>query len=350
MRNNGYRDQPTKNAVFAEIQPVTAAEDFEAVELLHATCNAAGWSIEYRQLERGRLHARTLTRETGNLVMLRESADLRLEVTGEPPNGTVFVMLPLGTGVLHANGNRLRRGDLMVFMPGTELYTTTLGDADVVSLHVSPALLTATAGQIAPGWSGIEGSQCFNRDRSRRAGNDSLGALTTAVLDGLEGRSGGAQIEEDIVTTLTRVLTDSCDSAQGLLSRTRINQLQALRSAREYIEAHLNTTIRMTDVCAYAKVSLRTLERLFCRELQVLPSGYILNRRLENVRWMLSSGKWIDKTVTEIATDQGFNHLGRFSAAYRNQFGVYPSHVRRKLFVCCKLLMDMQQGELTKSG
>ncbi|MDH5426687.1 MAG: helix-turn-helix domain-containing protein [Nitrospirota bacterium] len=90
----------------------------------------------------------------------------------------------------------------------------------------------------------------------------------------------------------------------------------------------------MADVCAYASVSLRTLERLFCHELQVLPSGYILARRLENVRRALSSGKWVERTVTDIAMDHGFNHLGRFSAEYHRQFGVYPSHVRKKVFVC----------------
>jgi len=334
MMSIGRLDQPTKNGVLAEIQPVAAAEDFEAVELLQATSKSIGWSIEYRQLERGRLHARALTREDGNLVMIRESADVHLEVVGEPPNGSVFVLVPLGRGVLRANGQRLSGGDLMVFMPGTELYTTVQGDANVVSLYFSPALLNATAREIAPDWCGIETLHCFNTETSRGAHIDLLGALTTAALDGLEGRSGGMQLEEDIVTTLARMLTDSCDTAQGRLPRTRVGQLQALKRAREYLEAHLNETIRMADVCAYASVSLRTLERLFCHELQVLPSGYILARRLENVRRALSSGKWVERTVTDIAMDHGFNHLGRFSAEYHRQFGVYPSHVRKKVFVC----------------
>ena len=225
---------------------------------------------------------------------------------------------------MRANGVTLSPGDLMVYMPGTEMEVTTLGHADVICLHLAPYLLEQDVRRAAPDWWCAERTFCL---RSRAPGARSLLALASALLSTSGAQHSPEQCAGMVAELLARALTESHDPILRL-PRRRIIQLQALDRARAFIDGHLGETIRMTDLCHHAGVSLKTLERLFRRELQASPSEYVERSRLDRVRRILAGGADSGRTVTEIATEHGFRHLGRFAAAYRRQFGEYPSQVR----------------------
>ena len=68
---------------------------------------------------------------------------------------------------------------------------------------------------------------------------------------------------------------------------------------------------------------------LICQEaVGVLPRDYVRQRRLERVHELLQSPAV--RSVTEVALDHGFLHLGRFSEAYRKRFGELPSQTSRR--------------------
>ena len=54
---------------------------------------------------------------------------------------------------------------------------------------------------------------------------------------------------------------------------------RALRRAREYIDAHLGEPMRVDAICRHAGTTLRSLERVFARELGVSPQKYVKLRR-----------------------------------------------------------------------
>ena len=72
-----------------------------------------------------------------------------------------------------------------------------------------------------------------------------------------------------------------------------------------------------------------TLERAFRREFGMSPTEYIRVRRLAAANRRLKRAEGADKQIARLAMDVGFNHLGRFSAAYRRQFGELPSDTLR---------------------
>ena len=308
--------------------PAAAADDFDAVELLHDTCKAAGWSIEYRQLESGPLQARAQSAVHGDLVLLRETANRRLEVSGEPPNDSIFVLLQTGTGTIRANGQSLVEGDLMMFMPGTELRATTHGPADAISLHLAPDLLLPMLRKIAAREC-LLGHRPTSKHSAGKVAIDALVALAVKGFEAVETPAQSDRIEQDILLTIAKAVCESSGQYAARLPRSRVEQLRAIDRARDYIDSHLGEPIRMADVCAYAKTSLSTLERLFRQELQLLPTAYIQALRVERPRRTLSNGGSGGVTVAQVATAHGFNHLGRFSAAYRRQFGAYPSEILR---------------------
>ncbi len=104
---------------------------------------------------------------------------------------------------------------------------------------------------------------------------------------------------------------------------------RTMKYAREFIEAHYSGPIRVSKICAHSAASLSKLERTFRRELNMSPTEYILARRLVAVNRELKRASSSGKRIAQIALDCGFNHLGRFSGAYRKHFGELPSATLR---------------------
>ena len=96
------------------------------------------------------------------------------------------------------------------------------------------------------------------------------------------------------------------------------------RRARDYVEDHFREAIRLEDLCRHTGVSLRALQRSFAEYFQVCPLDFIRARRLNAARLALVAGASSRDSVTDIALDNGFTHLGRFSVEYREHFGEMP--------------------------
>jgi len=133
---------------------------------------------------------------------------------------------------------------------------------------------------------------------------------------------------------------------QGLYERIVANKLLALlgsnvrrvvaqpaqgggfEAVREFVEQHLTDDISLEQLMAVAKVSERSLYSLFERQVGLSPRDYVRRRKLERVHARLQLGT--ARSVTEVALDHGFMHLGRFSDAYRQRFGELPSQTWKR--------------------
>ncbi|WP_307840422.1 AraC family transcriptional regulator [Streptomyces sp. G44] len=78
-----------------------------------------------------------------------------------------------------------------------------------------------------------------------------------------------------------------------------------------------------------AQVGLRTLQEAFRKNLGMSPMAYVQEVRLQRVRQHLRVADPGTVTVTEVAYQWGFAHLGRFARRYRARFGEPPSQTLR---------------------
>lgn len=99
-------------------------------------------------------------------------------------------------------------------------------------------------------------------------------------------------------------------------------------AVRQFIEEHLTEDISVEQLMAIAKVSERSLYSLFERQVGLSPRDYVRQRKLERVHARLQLAT--ARSVTEVALDHGFVHLGRFSEAYRKRFGELPSQTWKR--------------------
>lgn len=85
----------------------------------------------------------------------------------------------------------------------------------------------------------------------------------------------------------------------------------------------------MSRLASTLGVSSRTLHRVFRRECGVSPMALLRRARMAEARATLEAAP-PDATVTRVALDCGFAHLGRFSQEYAAQFGESPSDTLRR--------------------
>lgn len=102
-----------------------------------------------------------------------------------------------------------------------------------------------------------------------------------------------------------------------------------MRQVIAFIATHDDRPVSLTELCAIAGCSAKSLEMLFLQSLGETPIRYIRRWRLWRVRRALAEADPLECSVSSIATEFGFWELGRFSVAYRTMFGETPSQTLR---------------------
>jgi AraC-like DNA-binding protein len=104
-----------------------------------------------------------------------------------------------------------------------------------------------------------------------------------------------------------------------------------VKRAIEYIHAHVDAPITLADIVRASGVPGRTLFKHFNDYRGQSPMRYLRNVRLDRARDTLRRAD-SDTSVTDIATQWGFTHMGRFSVEYRLRFGESPSETLSRGF------------------
>jgi AraC-like DNA-binding protein len=98
--------------------------------------------------------------------------------------------------------------------------------------------------------------------------------------------------------------------------------------ACDILRSEVDQPLRMASVAARLGVTPRHLQKGFRRYLSTTPQQFLSDCRLELARHRLLTAR-NGETVTSIALDCGFGHLGEFAVRYRQRFGERPSETLR---------------------
>jgi AraC-like DNA-binding protein len=97
-----------------------------------------------------------------------------------------------------------------------------------------------------------------------------------------------------------------------------------LRRAEEYIRSNCAEHISLLSISEAAGVTGRTLQLAYKARYGHSPMRALMLDGLRRVRFDLLACHHTE-SVTDVALKWGFNHLGRFSAAYKSEFGELPN-------------------------
>jgi AraC family transcriptional regulator len=99
-----------------------------------------------------------------------------------------------------------------------------------------------------------------------------------------------------------------------------------LRRVRDYIEARLDADLTLDRLAAECGLSVAAFARAFCAHFGEPPHRYVVGRRIERAKYLLSA---TDLPIVEVALATGFASQSHLATAFRRQVGLTPAQFRR---------------------
>lgn len=150
-----------------------------------------------------------------------------------------------------------------------------------------------------------------------------------ALLDGLLtliGRQHGNALIEDIAGALCMERIRPNEARQRVPLMVRLGEKQPrVTEAVMLMEANLEEPLTTDELARLTGQSRRQLERLFKQHLDMAPTRYYLQLRLEHARHLLRT---TGKSIIQIGLLCGFSSGAHFSTVYRGHFNMAPREER----------------------
>jgi AraC family transcriptional regulator of adaptative response / methylphosphotriester-DNA alkyltransferase methyltransferase len=104
--------------------------------------------------------------------------------------------------------------------------------------------------------------------------------------------------------------------------------MEILKNAKEIIDRNYNNKISLSNISKEIGVSSNHLIRLFKYHSRVTPTQYLAKVRIQKAEESLKKG---EKTIIDIAYDTGFKSLSNFYRCFREETGLTPKEMQRKV-------------------
>ena len=105
-------------------------------------------------------------------------------------------------------------------------------------------------------------------------------------------------------------------------------QIDLAVNTRKYLNTNFDKEINL-DLLAHIQLTSKYhLIRVFKKYYGVTPRQYLIDKRIENAKVLLKSGK----TVTETCYSVGFDSINSFSNLFKAKTGMAPSKFKRATF------------------
>ena len=292
-------------------------------------CNMRNWNLDYRQLEVGRFTSELLMFGNNTMIVGREKLGRRVRQTGASPTGLItFGLLVSPKTQIHWRGYDVFGDMICIFPQAGELDSITHDDFDVFPISISEETLNHTCEllELPCITTLINKKEVFLCNPRYLAELRSwlLSICYELITGPVEIKNIGylKQIEHGLASSLVRILAEN---HQPVSTKPLRKRDKALLAAEKYVAESGSKQITVSELCTVANVSERTLEYAFRERFNLSPKNYTLLHRMNNVRKQLRKENQKKHTVSEIARQHGFWHMGQFSSYYKKMFDELPS-------------------------
>lgn len=291
--------------------------------------SALYWDLEPFQLSAGRFHSELRAIHTEHLQCSAGWRSTGLVVRGEGPRDCVTLITVIHSAApIHIYSAVLEPNEVVARRYGEEIEASTLGGCETATLSINRETLDrqlrVLLGQPLDHWRSR--NRLYFPDPAHREWLNRvlLHYLDFGLASGITADPDGARrLENRILETLVESIVIPEVEAP------RPNRLRLAKQAQDYLHAHAKEPISIADVCEAVGASERTLYLGFVERFGISPKAYFAKLRLNGARRELRRGS-PNQSVTSVAMDWGFFHLGRFAIEYRSMFGESPVETLRQ--------------------
>ena len=146
------------------------------------------------------------------------------------------------------------------------------------------------------------------------------------LVEGMRDNPDALLNSELIYNYLLSLYTYAIDQSSSCVHLNRNESLLLARKIYEYLHEHAAEPIQMIHLTHLTGKSERSIERIFKQHFGISPYSYLKLHRLHLIRHQLLKQNSMDSgTITSIAIDNGFMHMGYFGSEYKKLFYETPS-------------------------
>lgn len=286
------------------------------------------WDLDIKQFSTGQFLGQVLASHTPRLQISRSSRSLGVTIQGTAPPETAVISFSLSPeNELFYRGSLVQANQIMAFRDQEELELYSARPSGLITIVCGSHLLDTKA-RILTGKSfdqlRDQGLLCVNTCEYQQRTRRLLDLLQTLCYRSRHFSPTEEQLVEDEIIETALLGVTSCQVLPQKPAR-----LVLAKKAERYIRDNLKKSLSISELCLVLGASERTLHLGFKERFGVSPKAYSLILRLNGTRQELARCHG-NKTITDIAMEWDFFHLGRFSAQYKRLFAESPSCTRQQ--------------------
>lgn len=310
--------------------------DYEITDAETYSTMLRGAEVEVSQLEPGPLRGYHLRVGLPGGEISWIATNLPLRSRGHFPSGMWALTVVTGTASRSLqHGMEVRTGTQFLHRPGADQDGVYGRDFSLVCLCVRDEVFIETLRGEFPELSDLMGRPWRVSEPSGAKRDELIARFEEAAVvlrtDAAVRRSSAAksEMQDELLAIFFEALADGV--AQSPMQAVS-NAAALVRLAEEYAGSMGSIPSCVRDLCIGCGVPRRTLSHAFHQVLGMGPATYLRRLRLNQVRRLLRQTPAENRlaTVTEVALEHGFWHLGRFSSQYRELFGESPNESLRR--------------------
>jgi AraC family ethanolamine operon transcriptional activator len=276
------------------------------------------WDLDFRLLGNGGFVGRAKQLISRDVLIGYARFQRSLNQVGStPPGYRTFGILGEGCSGFWWRGHQVSNHDLLVFPPSNELRSASTEDFEVFTVSVRTTYLEQLAEVLELHGLLDNGREVVRLDPDTVQYLRSVAEMIVRSTGGAVMLAASQGLAEKLAICAARGHADSRSS-----SRKRDI---AVNRVVDYINSALVPTSDLATLSDIAGVSKRTLQYAFKERFGIPPNVYVRRWKLNSVRRLILQADPEEVTISQIATNLGFSHLGQFSTDYRKLFAELPS-------------------------
>jgi AraC-like DNA-binding protein len=312
-----------RRAGYAGIAMTLRLDRFDDFHLHGAS--APEWNQRYLQLSPGRMHSSLTEATLGSMHVFRKWMDQRVVQQGCLPDDLVCFALVDGGGphAFRAQGRDMSEHNLLILHSGEEFVLQRPEGLRILAVTLHREDLRRLVDQRP--WP--EEARRLLSKTMLRVPAVALHRLRGELLALLRASWEAAPIDDG------DALRGVFESLGGMLGAACVQTQSPGSASASYIVAECHRIVAASAgdppsveaLCNRLRVSRRSLQNSFRLVTGAKPTEYLRSVRLNLVRRRLMGAPGGSLSVSQAATDQGFEHLGHFGVRFRALFGEPPS-------------------------